>query len=396
MIIHNRGLFIKKYDSVNLGIAAVLLYSTVVNYIDGAVGRDGIYQLTQLVYLFFFLNALPSALRKFSIKVVLFLIALFLIYVLSFMVSTNHSVFEEATRVIFLWCIPYFILSVGISDYDDLMKKLQWSSLIIMLFEYLRTFTLSFSTETYSQELGYDALVPFIIFWMSFLREKKLLNLLPIIFSFALMLMSGSRGPLLCAILGVTLSYVLLQSFNKKLFVWIIIAGILFSIFSIYQYELLSWALDVFTGIDVSTRTIEKMLYGELGNDDARDTLRKVATESILRHPFIGLGFLNDRIYIYSHYVMNYTATVYGSYCHNLFLEVMMQFGLIPGLIILVMFFRKLCTRVKRVSSLGERELVILFVTIGLFPLFVSRSWLTFHSFYLLMGIMFARKSILS
>ena len=198
--------------------------------------------------------------------------------------------------------------------------------------------------------------------------------------------MSGSRGPLLCAIAGAVLAYSIIKGINRRDVYSFSLLFIVYVIYSVYRIEILTWILDIFNSMNVSVRSIEMLLYDDITNDDARNKLRSIATNYILEHPILGSGFINDRVYIYSNYVMNKTATVYGSYCHNFFLEILMQFGLLPGIIIITIFIKKIVFTFKYAISQTEREYLIVITTIGIFPLLVSRSWITFHLFYMVLG----------
>lgn len=97
-----------------------------------------------------------------------------------------------------------------------------------------------------------------------------------------------------------------------------------------------------------------------------------------------------DRIYLYNlNIIASKTASVWGCYCHNIFLELMMQFGLIPGLLIGCTILRRIFFKITGSDSYFNIRLIIIFVSIGLFPLLVSRSWITYPFFYFLVGLLF-------
>lgn len=371
---------------VNIAVAISLLYVPLMGYIGGLFGQGMVYNVLQVIYLITFLMAFPSAVKCLNRKIALFVSAYTFLLILSYLMATDTNVFRLVLNTIFLWCVPYFILSFSIRNYEDLLVKLKYVSILMIILGYLRTFTLAFSSDTYSQDLGYDVLLPFIVYFISYIKDKKIWYLIPIIISLALIFMSGSRGPLLCAMAGAALAYSIIKGINIRDIYSFSLLFIAYVIYSVYRIEILTWILDIFNSINVSVRSIELLLYDDITNDDARDKLRSIATNYILEHPILGSGFINDRVYIYSNYVMNKTATVYGSYCHNFFLEILMQFGLLSGIIIITIFIRKMVFTFKYAISQIEREYLIVITTIGIFPLLVSRSWITFHLFYMVLG----------
>ena len=369
-------------------MAVTLLYVPLMSYIDGRWGRGSFYYGTQFLYFLSFLLAVPSALRSINNKVVCFVLCFSFVLLLSYIVGTDSEVFSLSFRNICLWCAPYFILSISVRNYEDMMMKFKYVSVLMLLLGLLRTFTLDFSSDTYSQDLGYDVLLPFIVYFLSFMREHRIWYLIPILVSFVLILMSGSRGPLLCAGAGAVLAYFILRGISKNVILYLFLVLLAYIFYVTYRVEILSWVLNAFESLDVSVRSIKMLLYGEIGDDQSRTHLRMIALNYIFDHPFIGSGLLNDRSYIYGQYIINKTATAYGSYCHNIFLEILMQFGLIAGIVIISIFMERIVNRIRCSASKVEKEYIVVILTIGLFPLFISRSWITYHFFYLVLGML--------
>ena len=388
----NKGVIFRATDSVNLALAIALLYNPLINYIDGRLGRGILYYIVQIIYLLFFLNALPAIIRRLNAKDLSCVFVYIILFVLSFVASDVPEVFSISFRNIYLWCFPYFLLSLAVVDVQDLFNKLTPISFITIIIVFLRMFTLNFSSDSYSQDLGYDVLLPFMVFVLLYMKKKRILYFIPVVLSLLFMFMSGSRGPLLCAIMGISLSYFSFHKIDFKVVGSALVFFVFYAIYSIYSVEILTYLLDLFKSLNVSTRSIDFMLHSDLGKDVAREKLREVAFNYIINHPLFGTGVINDRAYIFSHYVINKTATIYGSYCHNFFLEIMMQFGLFPGLLIIGGFLYKLFVIFKKSVCHVVKEYFIILLTIGFFPLMVSRSWITFHYFYLLLGIFLAYK----
>ena len=158
--------------------------------------------------------------------------------------------------------------------------------------------------------------------------------------------------------------------------------------------EIKKWGKDEYKKRWERKRNIEKLIKNDIEKDDIRELLRNTSFQYALDHPFWGTGLLNDRIFLYNiGFITSPTATVYGSYSHFFFAEVLMQFGLIPGCLLVFFLFRQLWTRIFKGTSVDEQNLFIISVTVGLFPLLVSRSWFTFPLFYFLLGLLFSAKS---
>ena len=377
---------------INVAMSCILLFGTLASYIDAKYGRgSGSYYLTQTIYFLSMLAALPSAIKCINRKIVIFAISFFIVFLVSYAIGKDTNVFHLVERNILLWCMPYLLFSFSVRDHKDLVIKLKYVSLFVLIIGYLRMFTLNFSSETYSQELGYDVLLPFIIYFLLFLKEHKSWYIVPIAVSYALMLMSGSRGPLMCAVMGGILACVIINRVKiKNIMLYATIGCAVYIPYYLHRIEILTWVSDCFTSLNVSNRAVEMLLYNEISRSEGRDRLREIALDYILNHPFVGSGVVNDRPYLYGQYLINRTATVYGTYCHNFFLEIMMQFGLVLGVILIAAYFYSIVSKVKNADAIEKKEYWIILLTIGFFPLLVSRSWITFHVFYMVIGALLA------
>lgn len=383
----NSGFFLKRLDSINLGLSVVMIFGALITFIDLLYGRTSIYYFCQFLYLLFFINAIPAIIRNFSKKAfwVCSMVAVF--FFISKYFSSNLSVFEEAQRSIYLWSFPYFLLSACVINFESLFILLRRTALIVMCISILELFLVyAAGAFSYSQELGYQVLPTLTLYLLSFFNERKSIYLVPVVFSIIISLASGSRGPLLCIGLFVLLSFIVYYGISKKLIIISLLLILAYFVFSNVLFKLLGDSISFFTNSNFSTRSIELLLSGEIGEDSDRDLLRKVAINYIKEHPFIGSGVINDRIII-AQALGNSGDEIYGSYCHNFFLELMMQFGFIPGVFIICIFFKKVVGQFKYKKKYSTFMLLTA-LGIGLFPLLVSRSWITFSQFYFLVGVL--------
>lgn len=137
---NNRGLFLKRFDSINMGLSALMVFGVVISLIDSIFGRGVIYNTTQYIYLLFFINALPALLKNFSLQTFFLILAVCGIYLFSVLIRTNSVVFDEAQRTILLWCMPGFLLASCVTDFEKLFKWLRLSSIIILLITIMQLF----------------------------------------------------------------------------------------------------------------------------------------------------------------------------------------------------------------------------------------------------------------
>lgn len=390
----NSGFILKNYDSINMGLAVLFAWVPITALLSSALGEQyqqtNIFFFLQLMYLVAIFNALPAIFRgQMKPSFFFFVLGFSLLYYISSETCQDKTLNAQVFRSIYLWCLPYFVLSFRIKDFSLLFKTLKGVSLVAMLCEILRILVYT-SITSYSQESGYDALLPFVVFLISYFKDKKQIYIVFVTISLSLILMSGSRGPLFCAILSFSTVFLYVNRISKKTVLFAIGLVFAYFLYSFFQEQILAWVLTQFTDLSVSTRTIEKLLDSTIVSDDIRSSLRNESFSYAFNHPFIGSGFLHDREYLYRcGFITANTATVFGSYSHFFFAEVLMQFGLVTGSIVLFIFAKNILGKIIKSMVIEEVYIYLVVLTIGLFPLFVSRSWLTFQYFYLILGLLF-------
>ncbi len=185
----------------------------------------------------------------------------------------------------------------------------------------------------YQLGFGYDMLFSVIIFTFFGIKEKNKFDILLTIPGLVMILMAGSRGPLLCYGIGLLLLSI---EYLKKNYLWLklfpFIAGI-GVFFELFKERLTEFLLSLLSNYFAGSRTIEKMMAGELSDDSARDAIWGRSWKLIQDSPFLGYGAYGDRPYIYQFHD--------AAYSHNFFLEFLVDFGpWVGGLLLLLMFVK--------------------------------------------------------
>lgn len=400
------GLFFKTKDSVNLGIQYIIIMGILGDFLHALANRffnAGYIEviLEFVILLVLLINALPRILSSFTVKHIFIAMCISLVYIISVIVTKDSELHRLVITYFFRYCVIPFLFAIAIRDIEDMYRRLVSASYIIVVVAFLGMVvfhTVVTSSESYNQEFGYILLVPMSLFFCRWIREKKLRDIALVILSLLLMLSSGSRGPLFCAIVSVALSFFLLQEVRtaKDVFAIVFLVISLLCLFIWYRPIVLAVS-NLMEQFGVSTRVFNKLLEGDISNDNSRVDLRNFAISYIKNHWFFGTGFANDRILIYKNVWFSKTQNVYGSYCHNFFLELMMQFGLIPGLVLSIVFCKKImCGFNKKVMSIKAIQISIVFFTSFFLILLLSRSYITTKWFYLYAGFIGALPKIVN
>ena len=141
-------------------------------------------------------------------------------------------------------------------------------------------------------------------------------------------------------------------------------------------------------------RFFKLFAYSDVFNLSGRDYLFSSSMQGIGENALIGVGVFNDRVYLYNVYHRSYTLNSVGSYSHNIFLELFLQFGIPIGLILSVILI-VLLLRVYRFSYKTNTVFVyLLLLGMGFLPLLISKSYTQTWEFYMLIGFLLRSKKI--
>ena len=221
-------------------------------------------------------------------------------------------------------------------------------------------------TSSYSMSFGYSILLPSgYLFACGKWYDKGLSVIL-----FLLILISGSRGPAIVLSLYYII-YLTLLSSNKKKFktvLSLIIVGVV-SVPMMLKY------------FDFSNSRTLNMISDDsaLTHMSERDYIYRMAENAISDSPVLGHGIGADR-------------SLWGGYCHNIFLELSLHYGIIISGILTMLFvyiILKYYFRPKCLLNSGNREFYVLMLLYGFVPMLVSGSYLLDFGFSFLIGYLF-------
>lgn len=302
---------------------------------------------------------------KIAIAIYSFILSLF---VLSFFMDNNNFeyVMTEGARFTLPICIPIFLSMISIYDKEILKRT---SILISYLCAAIGIiYTVLFSTGNlpmienyYNMSFGYALLLP-TLFLIYYGKNKVLIFLLILSITIA-----GSRGPLVPIFIFIIYRICACSSFKK-----IILIFVCSTIAVIFIFPLLVNVLDI---LEINSRTIFLFLDGSIDSDSGRENIYKIVEDSIFQRPFLGYGLFADRV-------------ITGAYCHNIILEMFLNFGIfIPSA--LFMIFAILIFLVLPQMDKEEKGMLFLYFFSSIMPLMVSGSYITDFRLPLLFGYMF-------
>ena len=234
--------------------------------------------------------------------------------------------------------------------------------------------------SNYNLNWGYELYIACIIFFSCYLVEKKKRYLFFAIAGIISIFLYGSRGPMLLFLAYVILFLTFYS--GKKQSVRIIAASFIVILLFILAGEgiLQNLILKFADTFHISSRTLEKLADNSISDSSGRYLIYALIFEKIMQSPLYGWGIYGDR------YFLNYIVQGGSAYSHNVFLEMLMTFGVFGAIFLLWMGY-SWCRYFMETETMKERAVMLITVG-GCLPLLLSLTFWDQPLFWVLMAIL--------
>lgn len=290
------------------------------------------------------------------------------------------------------WIFAYAVIRVQPNLYKmlDCLKKIgvvlvsyyAYQSLEVLRTGYWTYVQFGMTRQTTSNmSWSYGVLTAICFLSIYFFKDKKKWPFVFAVIGVVGILIYGSRGTLIGLIFGILLLSLFYSqkrmTFRNYLVLFALCGGIVFGL-SDFGLSMIS---DILMSHGLNSRFIDSIknfaTFEELFN--GRSRIWETAISLIKTGPFYGYGVYGERNAIYN-------IGMKWGYSHNIFLEILVDFGWLFGSISIVVLFFYLVLFFKSSKDKYEKLLVIIFLTIG-FELVLSNSIWLHSGLWVLMGL---------
>ncbi len=146
--------------------------------------------------------------------------------------------------------------------------------------------------------------------------------------------------------------------------------------------------------INSTSRTLILLKNGNLFDLSNRNSYYEILIEEIKRNIILPHGLYADRVILNQNF--SGSSAISGQYAHNLFFEILYQFGGVFGGAILFAFFIKVYKSIKHLELINNQIITAFYCAFatGLISLLFSSSYLINERAWLFIGIVFAFSNI--
>ena len=298
------------------------------------------------------------------IKTYFIIIAITLIHSIAFPRNVEF-IMTEGMRFFFPMVIPSALCLMTVRDLKIVEKSLYYVSILTLVLVVLYVavyFSGGFIIEKYNMSFSYGCLLPMV----SFYRQRTFTGYSVSVFFLIVIIAIGSRGAAM-----VFMAYVIYDIFQYKKKYSILLFGLL--IIGFITLPLLAEWLE---SIGIHSRTLNLLANDAIDKDSGRGYIYDMFYNILDQYPNFGVGLFGDRVYLN------------GVYCHNIFLEMILNWGYIGVMILWPILFTILLfvfTKCKKEDK--NRMICYTLVLIG--PLMASGSYLTNPNFGIYCAIIY-------
>lgn len=286
-------------------------------------------------------------------------------------------------RQIVLVFIPCGVLISQVYDFSEAFKILRryaWYGSIIMMVSLCFGYLSYWDYQYWGVQLS-----PFIlILACSYVETRKHTDLILAIIDTAL-LMLGGRQSLVVVVMGLLLLYIF-NNRNKSVKMLVIV-----SVVTVASVMLVSGAYitifqvinSIFNSMGIYMEALERIASGNMFSTSTRDIIYEHSFLTIANNGSKISGLLSDRYYL--RHIGQYNSWI--QYPHNIYLELLIDFGSILGLILSVVLTWKVIKVMFLYGSDDRKRIGILICSITMVRLFVSSSFIIEGSFFIMLGL---------
>lgn len=362
-----------------------LLINTIVNFFVPNTPVDTI--VCTIVYFYFIIFALGPVSRRIVSADVMFLLFCISVYFFHYLFyPDNEELLLKFFPKFIFTVLPLFLLGRSIRDYKTLLNCFEKASryVVLIAFAYYVIIIVS-GQELDSDNMSFAYyLLPFAIISAYYaITSFSLMNLFRTAISCITLILTGTRGPLMCLAISIVLIVVLHQkSTGKRIFWTIAIIAFVFFLLSDTFINLMERFNAYLFSRDIENRIIEKFLGENLFDDSGRSSINVILQNAIREKPFLGYGIMGDRV-------------LANTYAHNFLYELMIDFGVIIGFGLFAFLLIAVVRNILLTNVTEEYRVISLLLISSVFvKLFVSGSYIQEANFFLLLGVLFANKNL--
>ncbi len=290
---------------------------------------------------------------------------------------------------LFFFCIPALIGAACLTDYNIFFNKMQaWGRIACVMGIITYCFVcLIVGKNLQYMVFSYHMLLPICVCFEHARIKSSVIDFIIAVGGAICILMCGARGAVLSLLFYffVTLFFRRLRRLKKTVVIFMFVLMV-FALFSIFYYqEILLAMADIFDELGIQSRFVTSVLEGGLFEDRGRTAILQAILKGVKNNP-LGYGLYGDRYVIGTFGFSQYT------YAHNIFLEMICDFGIIGGSVLILLITYRIIKMLSFYRDSKEAGVLLALLPYGVFQLLFSSTFMENIPFFIIIAKAFFSK----
>lgn len=329
-----------------------------------------------IMILFVYLINFKYVLKRIS-NLILFIMITFLVIILfNYILYPDNFKYIDIVSIVFsVFSFFSFIFYTSLKNKDIFFILFIQSVYIQSFFSILYFLSIYFNnTFFYSMSYSYYIFPLLLLLIWKMFKSFKIIDLFLFLLNLMFLIIIGSRGPLVAVMIFLIILFVnkIIKFRNKSQFLINVSLVTFLFLLIININKIIIYLINILSNHGIKSRAISLFLDPSADFSSGRDILYYYTLNYINKRPILGYGILGDR-------------KVLHAYPHNIFLELLMQYGIIIGSLILITLLGLIFYRFLKKSN--NKEKYFFAFSLGFITLLVSGSYLTSYNFWLFLAI---------
>ncbi len=379
-------------NKIKYALYGLFLRGTVVDLFK-VFSMDSMESIVDILAIGLFLLGVIDLLKKEFKFVVYSTVILGLLWGIStFLHPANIVYVKENLAQFFIYCLPFMWLGyyfIKHSVFLDVLLPIAKVKLILALV--VQTIILiAPSRDIFGgdyQTAAYSIIVGLVCTYYLALRDRKRIDIFLSILGTLILMVCGSRGIFVSVIFFWTVYYVSQTSSKQKIMIILSIAIVL--LFFNFQ-QIVAPIASVAESFGFSTHLTDALAQGAVFEDENRELLYAGFWTLIWQEP-LGYGIMGDRF-------ISYDTGIFWKpiYPHNIFLELMVNFGYVIGITLSVILVYYIFKNVLFSKNAKYTMTLLVLTTTSLIKLLFASSFWIDQMFFMLLGALIAKNFVAS
>ncbi|MBQ8783601.1 MAG: hypothetical protein IJZ57_07510 [Clostridia bacterium] len=309
--------------------------------------------------------------------VVVFLAVAFVVtYVLfpenvKYLFTSWTDFFTNPIYILFIYTLPGFAFARQLKDYEFFNYILRIFSYITVTLSVIVFFFAKGSSASQYMTFSYNMLTQLFFLILHEPQKYKAFHYIVVILGMFAFAFGGARGAMLSLIIAGLIFYFMTYKPTKKNVLTCTVIVTIGVAIALFKSSILIFISDVLDRLLIDSRTFRYLATGEIFDDSNRFQLYETSIDNI---GILGKGIMGDRV-------------ILGYYSHNLFLELLVQFGLLLGILLIGVICGCVISAILK-KDRPEYIYIILLLPCGFLKLMITGSYLHQEpAFYILLGL---------